>query len=774
MQVSHKKGLETEKTLISQLWFKYFPYWPIFLIFLVLAGAGAILYLRYKTPLYESTASILIKDEKKGEEDSKMMETLNVLSSKKIIENEMEVLKSRALMVGVVKKLHLYARIYQKTKVRSVSVYNTSPITVESINPDSLNETKDKVFFNYDNVNKQVIINNKPYPLSKWVNTQYGVLRFTPNNLQGANKNPLYFVLINPKKAALSYIDRLDVSPASKLSSVLNLKIKDEEPKCSEDILNNLIIEYNKAYADDKNSLAAKTLKFVDDRLRYVSHDLDSIQKKLQQYKTDNTAIDISSQGNLFLQNVSQVDHKLSEVNMQLSQLNQVENYVKSKDNSTGLVPSTVGVSDPMLSGLVAKLYDTELQYEKMKKNTPENNPLMIQLTQQIEKIKPSILENIQNQKASLEASKNNLYATNNHFSSVLQSLPQKERDLIEISREQNVKSGIYNFLLQKREEAELSLRAAVTDNRVVDKAQSSFSPVSPNGMMIYAIAGLLGLLLSVGVVSIREIFKRTILFRHEIEAYTAVPVIGEIAFENSKESLVIGNGKRTFIAEQFRNLRTSLPYTGINKEKKRLLVTSTISGEGKSFIVANLGVSLALAGKKVVVLEFDLSNPTLSNKLNMTANKGLTDYLMNDDVEPEEIIWRTAVQKDLFIIPAAGLPENPSELIMSERVQGLLDYLSDIFDYIIIDTAPVGLLSDAYVISKYCDATLYVVRHRHTRKVFIQRLDENNKINELKNMAIVFNGVKPRGFGKNGYGYGYGYGYIYNEKKKRSPTKIK
>jgi capsular exopolysaccharide synthesis family protein len=231
---------------------------------------------------------------------------------------------------------------------------------------------------------------------------------------------------------------------------------------------------------------------------------------------------------------------------------------------------------------------------------------------------------------------------------------------------------------------------------------------------------------------------------------------------------LVIGNGKRTFIAEQFRNLRATLPYIGLNGERKKLQVTSTVSGEGKSFIVANLGIGLALAGKKVVVMEFDLSDPTLCDKLHVTEiNKGLTDYLTGD-TKPQEIVKPTSVHENLFVVPAGWLPENPSELIMSEKVPQLFDYLSGIFDYIIIDTAPVGLLSDAYVLSNYCDATLYVVRHKHTRKVSIQRLDANNKINALKNMAIVFNGIKSRGFGRNGYGYGYGYGYIHKEKRKK------
>jgi len=301
-----------------------------------------------------------------------------------------------------------------------------------------------------------------------------------------------------------------------------------------------------------------------------------------------------------------------------------------------------------------------------------------------------------------------------------------------------------------------------------VNSAQSSLTPVSPKVKMIYLITIFLAFALTFVTITASELFGRTILFRHEIESYTSIPVIGEIAFEKSKTPLVIGNGKRTFIAEQFRNLRTSLPYIGLNGERKRLQVTSTISGEGKSFIVVNMGMGLALAGKKVVVIEFDLNFPTLCEKLNVSViNKGLTDYLTGN-AEPKEIIQRTAIHENLYIVPAGWLPDNPSELIMSEKVPELLNYLSGTFDYIILDTAPVGLLSDAYILSTYCDATLYVVRHKHTRRISLQRLDENNKIHALKNIAIVFNGVQSRGFGKNGYGYGYGYGYSHKEKTRK------
>ena len=573
---------------------------------------------------------------------------------------------------------------------------------------------------------------------------------------------------MNPKKVALSLVSQLDVSPASKLSSVIDLKIRDEVPKRSEDILNGLLAAYNNAAIKEKNIMAANTLAFLDERLNVVGHDLDVIGQKLQHYKSDRGAIDISSQATSFLQNVSTNDQKMSDVNLQLSVLDQIEKYVKSKENKGNLVPSTVGITDPQLPQLLSKLYDLQLQYEKLKKTTGENNPMMVSINDQIEKIRPGILDNINNQKASLQASINSLNSTNDQYSSVLQTIPQKERDLVDISREQNIKSNIYNFLLQKREETSLSLLSSMPDSRIVDKAQSSLTPVSPKVKMIYLVAIFLAFALAFGIITANEIFGRTILFRHEIESYTSIPVIGEIAYEKSKAPLVIGDGKRTFIAEQFRNLRTSLPYIGLNGEKKRLQVTSTISGEGKSFIVVNMGMGLALAGKKVVVIEFDLNFPTLCEKLNVSViNKGLTDYLMGN-AEPGEIIQRTPLNENLYIIPAGWLPDNPSELIMSEKVPELLNHLSGIFDYIIIDTAPVGLLSDAYILSTYCDATLYVVRHKHTRKVSLQRLDENNKIHELKNIAIVFNGVQSRGFGKNGYGYGYGYGYSHKEKRRK------
>lgn len=750
--------------LISLFWSKFVPYWPIFIL-LIGAGIGsAWLYMRMKLPVYESTATLLIKDQKKGIEDAKVMESMNLLYSKKIIENEMEVIKSKALLHQVIEELQLYAPIYEKSKWKDLPAYAISPVKIEVQSPDSLIEVN-KVNLSFNMAKGIITLNGKPYPLNQWVTTPWGTLRFSDKKTGTQWIGAFYFSLIHPKRAMEELNNSLVVSSAGKLSSVIVLDLKDEVPKRSEDILNAIIDTYDKASVNDKNILADKTLSFLDDRLEFVSKNLDSIEKKLQKYKSAKGAVDISSQGKLFLQNVSDNDQKLSDINMKIAVLNQVEQHISSKESGASLVPSTLGVDDPLLSSLLTKLYDVELQYEKLKRTTGENNPELTSLAGQIEKIKPNVLENIHSQQLSLETGKRNLYATNKTYSSTLQELPQQERDLVEISREQNIKSSIYSFLLQKREEAALSHSSTVSDSRIIDKAESSFYPVGLGSNAIYIIAILLAIGTGLLLITIRELFNSKILFRQEIESLISYPIIGEIVLEKSKTPLVIEDGKASFIAEEFRMLRTSLHYLGMHSQGKKILITSTISGEGKSFVAINLAISLSLGGKKVILVEFDLSNPTLAIKLGIEGNRGIADYL-SGKVEAEEVISNIN-NANLSIITAGNLPDNPSELILRARTEELLNYLQSKFDYVLVDSAPVGILSDGYVLSRFCDATLYVVRHGYTPKKMLERLEQNNKINELKNLAIVFNGVQSRGFGLHKYGYGYGYGYLYNQRKR-------
>ncbi|HEX6430595.1 MAG TPA: polysaccharide biosynthesis tyrosine autokinase [Niastella sp.] len=804
MQVTHKNGLEMERkeTSVNQLWNRYASYWPWFTFLLLLAVGAACFYMKYAIPQYESTARLLIKDEKKGVEDSKGLESINVISTKKILENEMEVLQSRSLVKEVVNNLQLYAPVYEVREINSwlpsnrwvsantvsswltqkgvspgaLPAYTLSPVIVKAKSPDSLIEVK-KVPFTYNKEEKKVIIGADSFPLKEWVATPYGTLQFEPNTrLTDTTYVPtgqFYFTLQEPKKVIADIQNRLVIASASKLSSILNLTIRDEVPERGEDILNELLSAYAVAMLKDKNTLAANTLRFVEDRLNHVSRDLTGIERKIEQYKSSQEAVDVSAQGKLFLENVSANDQKLSEIDMKLAVLDQVENYVKQKNNSGGIVPSTLGVTDPVLSNLLGKLSDLELEYEKKKGTTAENNPLLSSVGDQINSIKPGILENIENQRRGLQASKTNLASTNSSYTNVLQTIPKKERDLIEISRQQLTMQSIYGFLLQKKEETALSYAANVSDSRVVDRASSTVTPVSPKTPIVFAIAIIIALAVGVVWVTLKELFNRKIMYRQDIERLTNHPIIAEISNNRSKNPIVTGGvNSRTFVAEQFRKLRVALNYLGVNTTHKKVLVTSGISGEGKSFVAVNLAVSMALTGKKVVLLEMDLHSPAISDYLNIHSEVGISSYLLGTR-EPEEIIKRSEINDNLFFVPAGPLSANPTELLMNNRLPELLTYLDAIFDYIIIDTAPVGPVTDAYIISPYCDATLYIIRHKHTPKILVEQIDKNSKVNILKNMAIVFNGIRPKGFGKHHYGYGYGYGdgYAYKEKRKKKTS---
>jgi tyrosine-protein kinase Etk/Wzc len=763
-----QKVQNQEPNLLAQLRFRYFPYWPLFVVLMIVCLVSAWVYIKLTVPLFESSASILIKDEKKGVDDSKMIESLNLISTKKIVENEIEVLKSRSLMNDVVKHLMLYAPVFQEGKWTDASAYENSPVKIEAKNPDSLIEAE-KIYFEWRAVPASVIIDQKIYYADQWVKTPFGELKFNSTGRVPKEGGNLYFSLVNPRNITLHLLGNLSVGSVNKLSTVVAIRIKGEVPSRAEDILNNLIQVYSNAAVRDRNSLAANTLSFLEDRLALIAHGLDSIELRLQLYKSRKGAVDIGSQGQLFLQNVSANDQKVGDVDIQLAAIDQVEAYLQSKDNRGGIVPSTLGLSDPLLSQLLTKLNDAELQYEKLKKTTGENSPLLISVADQIDQLKPSILENIQNQRRSLMASKSKLHATNNNYSSILQTIPEKERDLVEISRQHAIQNSIYSFLVQKREEAALSNSSSVADNRVIDYAESSLNPVSPNKKVIYLLSLFAAFGLAIGIISGKELLAKKILYRSEIEALTSFPIIGEVSFEKSQQAVVFGEGNTSAIAQQFRKLRASLAFIGIGLKRKKILITSSIAGEGKSFTVANLGLSLAITGKKVVLVELDLTNPSLSRNLGINESKGMATYLVGAD-EPEEIIKRTEVSPNLFVIPAGILPHNPSELIMSERLPTLLSYLEGIFDYVFIDTAPVGALSDAYVVAPFCDATLYIIRHAHTPKLIVQRLNETNQVNELKNLVIIFNGVRSRGFGKDSYGYGYG--YEYNDKLNKRPKK--
>ena len=773
MQSKSVKTPQTkEENQFTQIIASYLAYWPLFVILLIISFASAFLYLRYTAPVYQAAAKLIIKDEKKGESDSKGVESIDIINTKKIIENEIEVLQSRVLINNVVKKLHLYAPLFQEGDIHIQSAYALSPIVVESKTPESI-KGFEKILLQYDKSKGKITLNNSfSGPINEWVKTPYGELKFTNNPYfyESNNTKPIFFNLIAIRKISSGISAGLKVNASSKLSSVIDLSYSDEVPQRAEDILNALIYFYNESGVTEKSNLVKNALASIEERLAVVSHDLDSIERKVQQFTAGNSAVSLGTQSNLYLQSVNTTDAKLGEVNVQLSNLNQLEKFVTAKGTNIGILPSAIGVTDPTLTQLMSNLNNTQMEYEKQKKTVGENNPILLSLKEQIENIKPTILSNIQTQKRNLESSRGNLSSSTGKYSSMLNYIPQKERQLIEISRDRQIKSNIYQFLLQKREESELSYASTLSDSKVVNYAQAGREPVSPKKMIIYLASLLCGLALPILLINSREMLNNKILYRKEIETLTDLPIIGEVVFNKSSEQLVLTAGKRSFIAEEFRKIRISLLYLGIDANHKKIAVTSSIPGEGKSFIAANLAVSIAMTGKKVALVDMDLHNPSLGKIFNVSTKEvGVSEYL-NGEKEVTEIIRKIPNQNNLSYLSSGGLQDTPSELLENGKIQQLISYLEDNFDVIILDTPPVVMVTDAYLLSSLSDATLYIVRHKYTPKMLVKRIDETNKINSLKNAAIIFNGIKTRGFIENNYGYGYD--YVYGGDKKSTNLK--
>ena len=754
---------KNQNSILNSIKYRYLPYWPVFVILTIIGFVLAYIYISITPPVYKASATMSIKDERKGVEDSKLLESLNIYAEKTIVENETEILHSRTLMKDVVENLHLYAPVSEEGRYRVASAYTTSPITIEAQMPDTISGLgARKIYFEFNkNSNGYVHIGQNSYSLNEWVNTPYGVLKFEKNTRQTTlPKGPLFFSLNNVDQVTNGIVQGLEVNASSKASTIMDLIYKDEVPKRAEDILNNLLESYNKAAVKEKNILAQTTLDFLDKRLKQVGDSLTDIETSIQQYKAQKNVVDLSEQGKLYLQGVGLNDQKASDISVQMAVLDQVEKFTKSSDNTDQLVPSTVGISDPGLNSMIENLYTSELDYEKQRKISGENNPIVLGLKDRIDKTKANIQANIKAQKSSLAASRRDIASTTGSYNSTLQSLPQKEKELLEISRQQAIKSSVYSFLLQKREETALTKASAVADSRVVDTAQADSLPESPKKSFAY-LAALIGALgLGIAFVSAKDLFSSKVLFRGDIEDHSDMPVVAELVNAKNTDAIAINSPKNLYITEQFRHLRASIGLFSNRQIKRKIMVTSSITGEGKSFVSSNLAVSLAATRKKVVLVDLDLRNPKTSEIFNVPQSIGTINYL-EGTCNVEEILSETEY-KNLYVIPVGTGTGDPTELLLDEKLNSLFHHLENEFDYIIIDTAPVDPVADAYLLTEYCDMTLFVVRHGYTPKATIQSLEASGKIKDLKNPVIVFNSVKGRGFFKKGYGQGYGYGNRY------------
>ncbi len=779
---------------IRSVAFRYLPFWPVFVITTIISLSVSYFYLHKQTPIYEANAEILLKDQNSGSSNAIVMEALGVTASSKKVENEIEVLKSRTLLQQLVREMGLYTQVYSKGKFRDPLIYPTM-VKFIAMYPDSLrNSGNIPISFKYVSTENSIELDGKKYPLGTPVNTPYGkfTILISKENipLSAFVKGDYYLQIRDVKSAAGNLLGELSVSSGAKESSLINLKLDDPAPYRAEEILNNLIEAYNKAGVDDKNLTTANTLNFIDDRLVLVAKDLSTVENDQQEYRTKEGVVNLTEQGTAFLNNVQHNDESISQIQIQLDVLDEIEKYIVKKNGVKGSAPSTLGITDPLLNQLFEKLNTSELELDKQSQTSGENSTTIQTSKNQVNQIKSSILENIHTQRQNLLTTKNRLQGELDKNSYLLKNVPQKERQLLEITRQQAIKNSIYTYLLQKKEEAALSKASAVADSRVVNYAESTSYPIKPIALNIYLIGLFMGVFAGVAFVLIREQFNQEVLFRSDIERATNAPILAEIMHDESSEALVIKDGKRTIIAEQLRALRTSLSYIGIHGDKKTLLVTSSISGEGKSFMGLNLAVSLALTGKKVVLLEFDLRKPKISKMMNIAQEPGISNYLAGlAPIEKITVSMESNNIPGLFILPAGNIPPNPTELMLNGRLDVLMDKLKNDYDYVLIDSPPIGLVTDAKILNKYIDACLYMVRHKYTPKFYLNLIEQLYANREMNNVNIIFNGIKARGilgtyggaYGANygygygyGYGGGYGYGYTQDEKEEKQALKQK
>ncbi|WP_241265276.1 GumC family protein [Algoriphagus aestuariicola] len=575
---------------------------------------------------------------------------------------------------------------------------------------------------------------------------------------------PIVIAFYDPVGAGKYFSEKLNVDIVNKLASVVELSMLDEHPIKGKEILSKLIEVYNKEAEVEKNVAARNTIKFIDAQLVGLSSELDSIEKQAESYKLRNSITDVSAEAELYLSSTTINREKLSEFSIQIEVLESIEEYLTKQGNDYEMVPSTLSIQDPTLSALIAQFNQLQRERERMLRTTQPNNPIVLNINQQLTSLRGSIVENLRNIKNGLVISRDNLSATDNQFRSRAAQAPTIERELLDIGRQQGIKQQHYLLLVQKREEAVLSLAASsVNNSKVIEPPTPTDLPVNPNKKLIYAFGLIMGLAFPFGLIYLKDAWQEKIQLKTDVEKLTSTKILGEISRNKDANGMIaISKGKRTMIAEQFRFIRSNLAFTTYNKSNKVIMVTSGMSGEGKTFFSLNLAISLGLVDKKVAVLEFDLRRPAMLSSLGINVPVGLSEYLEDEQYQLDDIIHPLAMAQNVSVLGCGKIPENPAELMSGERLIRLLKELSQRFDYVIIDTAPIGLVSDSFILNEFVDVTIFMLRYNYSTKAQVKTVEDIRKHKKFKMPLIVLNDAD----GEMIYGYGGTYGKKYYQAK--------
>ncbi|GAB2782368.1 tyrosine-protein kinase [Rhabdobacter roseus] len=754
---------------------RYLRYWYLFPLFVVLTLVVAFFYLQITQPIYSSTATLLIKDQKKGlgGGQADILEELAQFSGNKLVENEVEILTSQTLMGQVVKDLGLEVAYQTRDGLRTVDLYRRSPVRVEPEIITELAYEEPLVIHLVDSTHFRVNDESEPRRFGQRLRNDWGAFTVKRGDAQDLAYTDVQVHFRDPKALTEGMLERLTVQQPNVKSTVLSLTFEDPSVQRGKDVLNKLLDVYVQSSLNDKNSEASNTLKFIEDRLGLITGELSDVERGVESYKREQGLTDISAESQLFLENIQQNDAKLNEVNTQIQVLESVDNYIKNAGDGA-VAPATYMINDPVLVSLLTRFNELELQRERYARTTTANNPLLETVTTQLANTRQAIRENVQNLRRGLDVTRQNLQSINTRFSAGLRSIPQKEREYVGIKRQQTIKENLYLYLLQKREETALAYASTVTDSRLIDAPVSTVQPVKPKRALIWLGAGAAGIVIPLLLINALFLLNNTVQTRDDVESMAHVSVLGEIGLmKSAKEKggeAVIKMTSRSAVAEQFRALRTNLQYLGDGR-CRTLMFTSSIGGEGKSFVSINLAASLAYSDKRVVLVGMDLRKPTLHERLEVPNDRGVTNYLIGQS-SLRDLIQTTPVHPKFDVITSGPIPPNPSELLSNGRLPQLLSDLRQHYDYILIDSPPYGLVTDAALISEHVDATLYLVRFNYTLRDHLKRIGELHRSRRFANLSVVFNGVNyGAGYGY-GYGYGgYGYGYYADEKESKART---
>lgn len=745
---------------------RYIRYFPWLILSVLLMLTVAYIKLRYSTPIYNTAGKLLVTTQSPyGSSGGEKFDDIFMMQRADKINDEIEIIKSRSIASRVVRSLGLQKQIQNKGKIRSTVVYPTDmPFNFEIVSiSDSTQGFSVEVIMESDGF--RINTSTQKHYFNEVVKIPSAAFRITSNksNMQMYGSNIFVVSWAPLEKVAAALSNSINVIRVNDNTSVLSLSYQTENIKLGIDIVNQYMKEYQQGSLEDKKEIAAKTLEFIDEQLRTVFSDLGGVEKNLQRYREENKVFNVEAQIKLFFDELSESNKELVVQNVRIRVIDHLINYLSNEKNKYKIISSMLGIEEPALLEQVTAFNRLQLERETALQTTPAGNPRIVEMEAAIEQLRRDMLENLGNVRQTIVLSLNEMSRQNRETDKIISTLPSKEKQLREVTRQQAILQELYSYLLQKKLETAIASASTISNIKVMEPAMASGIPISPNRKLTYLIALLFGVAIPVGIILLRDYLNDKIKSKQEIEQITSTPILGEIGHADEGGTLVVTRDSRKFLAEQFRIIRSNLQYILPKIEKPVILVTSSFSGEGKSFISTNLGSVLALSGKRTVILEFDIRKPKILKGLGLQERKGITNYIVSS-IKLSDLIYPVPEVENLYVIPCGPVPPNPAEMLLNERVGELFEELRERFDVVIVDTAPVGLVSDAITLGKHVDAAVYIVRHNYTLKKQIQLIEDIRKNNKLPHLSIIVNDINKRAgyggyYGYGGYGYGYGYG---------------